>query len=388
MTDAKIRYLCLNEQLMARSVSAAAMLALGLLTCMSNPVSAQTTRSFVVSWYYDANYYADESDCPAGMNLSSAEFYRRDLLRMGVDQAKVEELLKDFPGEGGAAQPWIPYVVTRGNGKDNVYANPTTIPDPELKLAGGKHAYGFDLNGVSKPGDFIEPETGEQGVDNQLYRAQGCVRSLRGVPPPGRPGLAEIKWDVLRSLIPALLISVTTETENPQEGDSAVISIDRAFEPITRDASGANAQAGLTYRIDPNPRGRSELKAVVGKNGSVLSVEPATVNIVADSYIADVYQFKKARMRIDMQNDGSIRAMIGGYLPWYSIYNSYAFQGYIDEYAASVDVPGLYYALKKSADANPDPKTGENVDISAAYKIEAVPAFVISPSKINTAGIR
>jgi hypothetical protein len=164
--------------------------------------SAKTTRSYVVSWFYDANYYADEADCPAGMNMSSAEFYRRDLLRIGIDPAKVEELLKDFPGEGGAAQPWIPYVVTRGNGKDNVYANPTTIPDPQLKLAGGKHAYGFDLDGMSKPGDFVEPETGEQGVDNQLYRAEGCIRSLRGVPPPGRPGLAEIKWDVLRSLIP------------------------------------------------------------------------------------------------------------------------------------------------------------------------------------------
>jgi hypothetical protein len=349
---------------------------------------AEFTRSYVVSWYYDANFYKDESSCPNGLNLSAAEFYRRDLLRLGHPKEKVEELMKDFPGEGGAPQPWIPFVTTRGNGKDNIYANPTTMPDPGFKLAGGRYSYGFNLDGREKPRDFEEPETGEHGVDNQLYRVQGCIRSLRGVPPPGRPGLAEIKWDVLRSLIPALLISVTTPTETPREGDEAIITIDRAFEPITRDASGVNAQAGLTYRVDPNPRGHNVLRAKVLRGGAVVSTEPANVNIVADSYIVDIFRFQKSRVRIEPQTDSGIRAMIGGYLPWYTMYNSYGFQGYIDEYAASVEVPALYHALKKNADANPDPVTGENRDISAAYKIEAVPAFVIPAASMKTAQSR
>ena len=42
----------------------------------------------------------------------------------------------------------------------------------------------------------------------------------------------------------------------------------------------------------------------------------------------------------------------------------------------SLDMPGIYYALRKMADAVPDPKSGQNTRISAAYWIEAVPAFI------------
>ena len=42
---------------------------------------------------------------------------------------------------------------------------------------------------------------------------------------------------------------------------------------------------------------------------------------------------------------------------------------------------GLYYLLRNAADANPDPKTGLNRDISAAYFVEAVPAFTVPLKK-------
>ena len=34
-----------------------------------------------------------------------------------------------------------------GNGKDNVYVNPTTSPDPGLKEVKGRFGYGMDLDG-------------------------------------------------------------------------------------------------------------------------------------------------------------------------------------------------------------------------------------------------
>ena len=37
--------------------------------------------------------------------------------------------------------------------------------------------------------------------------------------------------------------------------------------------------------------------------------------------------------------------------------------------AGDVNAPGLYYTLKRLADAYPDPKTGENTAISAAFEI-------------------
>jgi hypothetical protein len=37
----------------------------------------------------------------------------------------------------------------------------------------------------------------------------------------------------------------------------------------------------------------------------------------------------------------------------------------------------MYHTLRKLADAYPDPKTGQNMNISTAYRIEAVPAFTV-----------
>ena len=41
---------------------------------------------------------------------------------------------------------------------------------------------------------------------------------------------------------------------------------------------------------------------------------------------------------------------------------------------------GMYYALKRNADAMPD-KNGQNTAISAAFRLTAVPAFVVDPAK-------
>jgi hypothetical protein len=40
------------------------------------------------------------------------------------------------------------------------------------------------------------------------------------------------------------------------------------------------------------------------------------------------------------------------------------------------DIPGVYYLMKRYADARPDAR-GQNQAISAAYRIEAVPVFVV-----------
>jgi len=39
----------------------------------------------------------------------------------------------------------------------------------------------------------------------------------------------------------------------------------------------------------------------------------------------------------------------------------------------------MYYALKRNADGIPDPKTGENTAISAAFRFTAKSAFVVDP---------
>ncbi|MBY0510263.1 MAG: hypothetical protein K2P94_08920 [Rhodospirillaceae bacterium] len=360
--------------------SCLSVMALASAALAFNPAQAAESRSFVVNWFTDANYYAGEgakSECPDGLNPSAIDFYRRDLLRIGIPKEKIEEALKDFPGEGGLTQPWVPMVMTRGNGKDNVYQFPETAPDPMLKTVKGKHGLGFNLDGRKDKNDFVDPITGEEGVDNQLYRAMGCIRSYRGLPPPGHPSQPEIHWDVLRNVMNAWIVTVTAENGFQQDGP-VIVHFNRALQPITRAASG-NVQPDMSYRLDPDPRTHNEFKGKL-KEG-MITTEASKFTMKFDEYIIHEMDFDKAKMRLEVKPDGSLEGYIGGYQPWYTIYYGIARVAHIAEYAASVDAPGVYYALKKLADADPDPATGQNRAISTTWHIEAVRAFTVGENQ-------
>ena len=360
------------------------------LAIVSAPgASAAETKSFVVNWFYLASYFSD-GDCPNGLNPSAADFYRRDLLRAGHSKDEIDAALKDFPGEGGAPQPWIPLVIVRGNGKDNIYADPSTAPDPGIKIVTGRFGYGFNLDGLGdkSPNSFEDPTTHERGINNQLYRAVSCIRGFRG--PGGSDGptksnLDEVHWDKLREEMPAFVISITAANGFSTDGDVSIV-IGRALETITRDASGTNVQAGMTYTLDPNPRTRNVLSGHLHQG--VISAESSEVNLVADNYIVNTFEFDKARLRFNLKPDGTLAGMIGGYMPWYPLYHGMSVGGYVEEYASSVDLPGVYYALKKLADSDPDPATKENRAISAAYAIDAVPAFVLELGQRQSAALQ
>lgn len=367
------------------------VLGLAAILALTNPAhaAASETKSFVVNWFYLASYFG-EGDCPDGLNPSAAEFYRRDLLRAGHSKEEIDAALKDFPGEGGAPQPWIPLVIVRGNGKDNIYAAPETAPDPGIKMVKGRFGYGFNLDGLGdkSPNGFEDPNTHERGINNQLYRALSCIRGFRGPASSGGPtksNLDEVHWDKLREEMPAFVISVTAPNGFSTDGDVSIV-IGRALETITRDASGTNVQSGMTYTLDPNPRTRNVLSGHLHQG--VISAEGKEVNLVADNYIVNAFEFDKAHLRFNLKPDGTLTGMIGGYMPWYPIYHGMSVGGYVEEYASSVDLPGVYYALKKLADSDPDPATKQNRAISAAYAIDAVPAFVLEPGRQQSASLQ
>ena len=93
------------------------------------------------------------------------------------------------------------------------------------------------------------------------------------------------------------------------------------------------------------------------------------------------FHFMDTRLRLTLNPDGTTNGILGGYEDWKTIYWSYASGGVFNEAVVSLDIPGIYYALKRMADAYPDPKTGENTAISSAYVVEAVPAFVVHSDK-------
>lgn len=345
---------------------------------LTNPVAQATqSRSFVVANFYPANYFGADT-CPQGMNPTPDVFFKRDLKLLGIPQAKINAMFdKDYIVQTGpTTTPWVSVVATRGNGRDNVYLHPTTVPDSQLKSAVGRFGFGFDLDGKGVAGGttYEDPETHQIGVDNQLFRATGCIPAYKGYPPPQAPLEPEYRWEVSRPSMGAWLITVTGK-DLTKDGDVTVV-FQESIDPVTTQDANARVRRDMTYRVSPRPTSYNVLRGKL--EGGVINTSPAKLSMRADSYLQPSYDFLQARLRLMLHPDGSLQGMLGGYQPWFELYWSHAKVGYIDERGFGVDAPALYYALRRHADAYPDPKTGQNTAISAAYRIDAVPAFVSS----------
>ena len=356
-------------------VAAAALAALA-----APSAHAAKTLGFVVSWFNVAEYADPQGrDCPHGVNDGPQVYYRKELKQAGLPQAEIDKYINEFLDLSKFATT-IPVAQMRGriNGKPaDVYANPESEPDPNIKLVEGPMGYGFNLDGKVKPGDFTDPETGEKGVKNQLYRVIGCINELKTHTLTDRPPLQLNYWNVLYEQMPAWLVEISG-VEDTQNSPDVTVTITRAFEAPTKD-SGGNVETNLTFTSDPNPRWHNVLHGRI-KDG-VLTTDNADVNMLGDPFWIQEFHFKDARLRIQIAKDGSLRGFLGGYHPWFPFYWQYGAEGWGVDATNNVDLPGFYYALKKSSDGYPDPKTGQNTMISSAWLIEAVPAFVAHPSE-------
>jgi hypothetical protein len=331
---------------------------------------ASETRGFVVDWFHIATLSGSES-CPGGLNPLSEVFYKRDLKNLGYTPAQIEDLLKDFPNGG-----YLPVVTNRGrvDGKPvNIYANPWTEADPGMITVTGKRAFGFNLDGKDGPQNFIEPVTGEHGIDNQYYRVVGCTQSHTGALPT-RPGLPQTNWDIERDYMPAWLIEISG-VDDFKNDDDVTVSVYRALSPAKRDASG-DVRSDMTMWIDSDPRLMNVMHGRI-KNGAVLTDPVDHLRMVANPMIMAEFDLHNARLRLELTPDGKLKGIIGGYQLWENLYfGSLGAQGWATEHAAGVDMPAVYHAMKRFADHAPDPKTGQNTEISGTYWIEAVPAFL------------
>jgi len=88
-------------------------------------------------------------------------------------------------------------------------------------------------------------------------------------------------------------------------------------------------------------------------------------------------------MRLVVNKTGGLSGLIGGYRDWREVYGRDTFNvpsgGATRETYYHQNQISMYYALKRNADAYPDPKTGRNTAISSAYRFTARPAFVVDP---------
>jgi hypothetical protein len=189
-------------------------------------------------------------------------------------------------------------------------------------------------------------------------------------------------WDVIRDTMPAWVISVTGD--DLSKDGPVKVDFERAADHVVRDANGETL-AGTAFRIATDPRSRNHYTAAL-KNGDVV-IDPtgAEFHMEGDDFIITQFDLKQAHLRLKMKPDGNLEGVLGGYENWLGIYFMYGGASYASESMIGVDFPGIFYTLKRMADAEPDPKTGQNQRISAAFHLWAVPAFALEPGENKTA---
>lgn len=338
------------------------------LSLFALPASATETKGFVVSWFHTAGY-ADKDSCPKGINPDNIQIWARSLGELGFSPSEAEKVIT------GDGREWRKLMQMRGkkDGKPaNVYLYPLSVPDPQLKPVEGKMAFGFNLDGKSGPKSFQDPDTRMTGVDNEVFRALGCSKMYH-VNLPDRPYYEMTRWDIGSDSMPAWVITVSGE-DLSRDGD-VTVTLTRSLRYAYRDAQ-SKPLTDATYVMEPTERSRNVLKGH-SKDG-VITVEPQDIHIQAEAGIIPEYKFKKAQLRFTIDAKGNLNGYLGGYIAWQSYYWLIASHGSSSE-ESSLDVPGAYYALRKHADADPDPATGQNTRISSTFRIEAVPAHVLPP---------
>jgi len=359
-----------------RTASVAAVTSIVALTAAT--VHAGETRGFVVSWFYpSAAADSSQIDCPRGTTPDAATTVIGLLKEQGKTPSEVEKIMEDFPNN------IYQHIGQRGriDGKPvSPYTNPTSVPDPMMATVEGKRAFGFNLDGKISADDFTDPDTGEAGIDNQFFRAWGCMGVMRA-DPGVRPSWPSIQWNTVQLQMPAWLIEIS-DIDDIQNDPEVTVRIVQATTPIILDAN-SDPQADMTFIEDNNPVTKNTVRASI-KDG-VVTTDSFFLSLNGHRWAWSEMRMHDAKFRLKIDEPGAAKGYIGGFQPWAPIYTRVAEGGAGYEGMLSMNLPGQYYALRKFADADPDPKTGMNMSISAVFNVEAVPAFIIRDNSARTA---
>jgi len=350
-----------------------------IISLFPAPILAEETRGYVISMVHTATYY-DEQTCPNGTNGSRPDVLIRRIMNDGYDQEEAVRIVSNLRFNGGRDDQGnlVGSAIVLGGGAsfdgnqswNGFDFNPANVPrvlqDPNAQNAQGRYAIGLNLDGKVGPNSWEHPITGETGIDNEMWRVLGCW-DVYYVNKPINPYNEGIAWDTAVDAMPAWLISISGENLN-QDGE-VTVTFDRALNIPLRDAYGS-IMTGASFAIDPNPRSHNVFKGRISDR--ILTIEPGTFYMQGESQFYPHLQFTETQLRLELNEDGSLEGHIGGYQPWRDYYHYLSVRGETD---GMIDLIGIYYDMKKYADAEPDLVTGENTAISAAYFIEGVPAF-------------
>jgi hypothetical protein len=280
-------------------------------------------------------------------------------------------------------------ILYRGPQDTDVCTHPETAPDPGFRTVQGTTAYGFDLDGSEgttpplpscRHQNFSGPR-GERGIDNQLYRALGCIKGRR----QGSPVYEGVNDDMRQGNF-TILIELTG-VDDLRNDSKVQVAFYSGQDPMVNNVEGISlSNASLRAHRDRHYHAHARGRIVDG----ILTTEPVEILLTSANGSAP-YHLRDSRFRGELRSDGTIKGLLGGYEDVDKVYWENSHQTDVAETSTlgPMTCPGLYYALRRLADGFPARLDGGECGwISSAYEVEALPAFVIHPSEARQNPVR
>lgn len=349
--------------------------------------SASWTKSYVIEWNEPAIYYGAKegvidpgTDCPAGTNPEIE--WTKVLMDAGYTREEAE-WLRNPANPTRSPVHGQNQMAFRGKDRANVYVNPTSTPDPGLTGVSGTIGEGIDLDGNRKNG-FTSP-SGEKGIDNNFYKTVGCWKTYRG---PQRLSSGALQFnDSMRNGGWTTVIVVAGKGDDPMNDKEVTVGFFVSSDKMVKDGNG-NIARDYTFSIKPDATYEAIFPAQV-KDGVITSTKAVDGVLREPAYWRDL-ELLRAQVKLEMKPDGSLTGYVGGYRPWMDVYTGWVnARGPVIESLTWVQLPGVYYALRRNADYSPTGPKGEKTHISYALRVDALPAYVMTPdSKAQVASVQ
>lgn len=350
---------------------------LSVAACVSPaPALAEWSRGFVVDYFTDPGWKGGETDsnCPHG------DVPAPDWVKLMTTSWRTEEQARKLLV--GAAVGGVKLNDRGPSPGLNVNRDPTLLPDPMTPMVVGNIGYGFDLDHNRKTG-FTSPNGKQRGLDNQYYRAVGCLKQYRGGGRGAKEPRAGEDYEMteMRAGVFTIVIVLSGEGADPLNDPNVRVGFYLSKDKLAINADGAVGMDD-SYRIDPDLRFTTVFAAqsVGGIITPKIPIERLRLREPGARFgFGQDLILEKPQVRITLKPDGKLSAELGGYRNWRYLYVGLASAASAAEQPGGYQFISLWYNCQKLADWKAEGVKGPNTHISMFYTMDAIPAFVITP---------
>lgn len=354
-----------------------------VVATMTGSAQVQSARDygFVLSSMGAQFYQGDDKiDCPEGRSPSTQAAFLA-----GVSAPERARLLR--PENAPELEHRYKEEYVYGPNGTDICTDAELFDTPDRilqKPVQSKIGPGMDLDGANGPAqpapgtcphDSFTSPSGENGVDNQYFRATACNTSWRGVGGGKGDFLGELHW--AESPVVIVVRGVESWSNDPEVEVVVAASPDRA----PRDAH-QNVIDGGSLGMTQNPRYRVKVRGKI--QSGVLTTEPADL-ILPRNWVGGSggeFMLNKARIRVRLNDKGELEGDAGGYRPIDNAVAVFRVGGPGLASAAGIECASVRKTMRLLADGDRDPKTGQCTSISVGLDFAAKPAFVFDKGQL------